>query len=44
MPARDIRLELLTSQGNAMFPYEEGTMQLNSGKAVILPFHLELGR
>ena len=43
MPARDIRLELLTSQGNAMFPYEEGTMQLNSGKAVILPFHLDLG-
>lgn len=41
MPDRDIQLELHTSKGTVLYP-REGTMQLKSGMAAILPFHMNL--
>lgn len=41
MPDRDIQLELHTSKGTASYP-REGKMQLKSGMAAILPFHMNL--
>lgn len=41
LPDRDIQLELHTSKGTAFYP-REGTMQLKSGMAAILPFHMNL--
>ncbi|PQP81225.1 beta-galactosidase [Paenibacillus sp. PCH8] len=41
MPNRDVRLELNTRNGAASYP-REGTMQLKSGMAAILPFHMNV--
>ncbi|WP_339302670.1 beta-galactosidase [Paenibacillus sp. FSL R5-0519] len=41
LPDRDIQLQLHTGKGAAFYP-REGTMQLKSGMAAILPFHMNL--
>ncbi|RPK30709.1 beta-galactosidase [Paenibacillus xylanexedens] len=41
LPDRDIQLELHTGKGTAFYP-REGTMQLKSRMAAILPFHMNL--
>ncbi|MFC9708425.1 beta-galactosidase [Paenibacillus sp. NPDC056933] len=43
MPDREVCLELQTAKGITAFP-KQGTMQLRSGSAAILPFHLKLDR